>query len=107
MDEIYQKHYGPELISYGCRKESGADWDVHRWSVGVAHACLRYAIRQMPTDKTAVVVTGKYSHQHGTRQKSLKQCILESRHLGGVETWEVTNLGRVVIKKTGLEEYSQ
>eukprot|EP00494_Astrolonche_serrata_P019255 UN19458 len=50
MDEIYDSFYGPDIIPYYHSEDEV--WDIHRWNVGVAVACVRHGIKALQTKKT-------------------------------------------------------
>ena len=87
LDEIYETHYGEEKMPYNydpyLEKNFGvsADWDLHHYNVGMAHACLRHGIRTLKSGEEIVLVVGRGKHKRSTGSGNLKPTLLTSEIL--------------------------
>jgi len=85
--DAYYNSLGPEIVPYIAEdSDSGAHWDVHRWQIGTALACIRHGLRSTKTlPNTTIVVTGHGRHLTYTKgnRGALKEHLTRNSHLLG------------------------
>jgi len=106
MDCIYEKYFNTRYLPFASdsdRINSGSDqrpvfWELHNYTVGIAVACIRFGTKYLTPRKWELIVVGKGQHQRNSRTKSLRNELLNCKHLGDVEIKEDNNPGCLQIR---------